>query len=167
MACKKKFWKIERIMAMLFAVFMVSFLSFVALALMEFVDMNEYEEANVVKIIDTTVVLGNNCTAIVARTSQERARSIELGLEKRIEIRPNTHDLLADTMESFNITLEYVTMDRFEDSIYYATLHMKKGNERLKLDSKPSDAISIALRTESPIYIKKGLLEEYGQNICK
>jgi len=167
MARRNKFWKIERITALLFAIFLVSFLSFAALALMVFVDTNEYEEANVVKVIDTTVVLGNNCTAIVAQTSQERARSIELGLEKRIEIRPNTHDLMADTLESFNITLEHVTMDRFEDGIYYATLHMKKGNERLRLDSKPSDAIAIALRTESPIYIKKGLLEEYGQNICK
>lgn len=163
----KTFWKIERIMIVLAVVFVVAFLSFLVLAVMEYVDMNEYTEVDVVKVIDTTVVLGNNCTAIVAQTSPERAASIQLGLNKKIEVRPNTHDLFADVLKNFNITLESVTMDRFEDGIYYATLHMKRENEKLRLDSKPSDAIAIALRMGSPVYIKRTLLKERGQNICK
>ncbi|UCG95776.1 MAG: bifunctional nuclease family protein [archaeon] len=163
----KTFWKIERVVIILAAVFLVSFLSFAALALMEYMDMNDYVEADIVRVIDTTVVLGNNCTAIVAQTSEERARSIELGLKDEIEIRPNTHDIFADALKSFNVTLESVTVDSFRDGIYYATIHLKRDNQRLRLDSKPSDAIALSLRTDSPLYIKKELLRSQGQNICK
>ncbi|MCK4635030.1 MAG: bifunctional nuclease family protein [Candidatus Aenigmarchaeota archaeon] len=166
-AKNKIFWKIERIIIILAAVVLVSFLSFAVLAIMEYINMNEYVEADVIKIIDTTVVLGNNCTAIIAQTSPERAASIQLGLDKKINVRPNTHDIFTDVLKNFNITLESVTMDRFEEDIYYATLHLKRGNEKLKLDSKPSDAVAIALRMESPVYIKKDLLKKHGQSICK
>ncbi len=166
-AKKKTFLKIEGIMIILAAIVLVSFLSFAVLAIMEYINMNEYVEADVIKIIDTTVVLGSNCTAIVAQTSTERANSIQLGLDKKINVRPNTHDIFTDVLKNFNITLESVTMDRFEEDIYYATLHLKRGDEKLNLDSKPSDAVAIALRMESPVYIKKDLLKKQGQNICK
>jgi bifunctional DNase/RNase len=164
---RKTFKSVEAVTVILAAVFVISFFSFVALALMEYIDMNEYLEADVISIINTNVILGNNCTAIIAQTSQERARSIELGLEDKIEIRPNTHDLFTDVLRNFNITLEFVTLDDFEDGIYYATIHLKRGNEKLRLDSKPSDAIAIALRAESPVYVKKVILQNQGQNICK
>jgi len=145
------------------AILIFSLLSF---ALREYIDRSEYVEADVVRVVGTTVILGHNCTAIVAQTSEERARSIELGLKKKIEVRPNTHDIFVDVIKYYNITLESVTLDRFENNIYYATLHLSKNNLKLNLDSKPSDAIAIALRAKSPIYINKTLLRLHGKNIC-
>lgn len=133
----------------------------------EYIKTGDYVKVNVIKVTGNTVVVGNNCTAIVAETSPERARSIQLGLEKKIEIRPNTHDIFAEVLKSFNITLEKVTIDDFSNDIYYANLYLKRNDKVLKIDLKPSDGIALALRTKSPIYIKKSLLEKVGQNICE
>jgi len=147
--------------------FFILIVSFFVMASFEYFTTEDYVEANVIRVIDNTVIIGNNCTAIVAQTSPERAHSIELGLEGKIEIRPNTHDVFVDVLKNFNITVDSVTLDKYQDKIYYATMNLRKGDEVLKIDLKPSDGIAIALRTKSPIYIKKDLLEKMGQNICK
>ncbi len=164
---KNALWKMENMGIIVAVIFLVVFFSLAVMAIVDYVNMAEYVEADVIRVVDTTVVLGNNCTAIVAETSQERAASIQLGIDKKIEVRPNTHDIFADVMENFNITLESVTVDRFEDGVYYATLHLSRGNDNLKLDCKPSDAIAIALRVGSPVYISKTVLQNQGQDICK
>jgi len=141
--------------------------SFLASAVFEYFNQEGYVKADIIQMVGDTVVIGNNCTAIVAQTSPERAHSIELGLEGKIEIRPNTHDVFVDVLKNFNITVDSVTLDKYEDNIYYATMNLRRGDEVLKIDLKPSDGIAIAIRTNSPIYIKKKLLEDMGQNICK
>lgn len=129
-------------------------------------DMTRYVPANVIRVIGNTLIIGNNCTAIIAETSPERALSIENGMKGIIDIRPNTHDTFVATLRSFNITLESVTMDRFDGSNYYSDLNLKTDGKMLKLDARPSDAIAIAVRTNSTVYINKTMLQEEGQNIC-
>lgn len=140
--------------------------SFISIALVNLINFEDYLVADVLEVSGNTVMLGNNCTAIISETSSERAHSIEIGIKGIIEDRPNTHDIFAQTLKSFNITLDYVTLDNFENGIYYANLYLKSGNKVLKLDVKPSDAIALALRTNSTIYINKTLLQEVGKNIC-
>jgi bifunctional DNase/RNase len=140
--------------------------SFLSIALMDLINFEDYLIANVLEVSENTIILGNNCTAIVAETSSERAHSIEIGMKGIIEQRPNTHDIFAETLKSFNITLEQVTIDNFENGIYYANLHLVSGNKFLELDVKPSDGIALALRMNSTIYINKTLLQEIGKNIC-
>lgn len=143
-------------------------ISFLSAAFLETFHEKNYIKVNVLRIVQgDRVVFGNNCTAIVARTSPERAKSIQLGLKDEIEIRPMTHDLFSSVLDSFNITLSEVRITKLEEGIYYSTMRFKEGNKVLKLDAKPSDAIAVALRTDSPIYVNKNLLEEEGQNICK
>ena len=141
-------------------------LSITSLAIINLIETSQYVEANVLRVDGTVITIGNDCTAIVAETSPERAYSIELGIKGVIEQRPNTHDIFAQTLKSFNITLDHVTIDNFENGIYYANLHLISGNKVLKLDSKPSDAIALALRTNSTIYINRTMLQEIGKNIC-
>jgi bifunctional DNase/RNase len=141
-------------------------LSITSLAIINLIETSEYVEANVLRVDGTVITIGNNCTAIVAETSPERAYSIELGIKGVIEQRPNTHDIFAQTLKSFNITLDHVTIDNFENGIYYANLHLISENKVLKLDSKPSDSIALALRTNSTIYINRTMLQEIGKNIC-
>lgn len=141
--------------------------SFISIALINLINFEDYLIANVLQVSENTVIiLGNNCTAIVAETSPERAYSIEIGIKGIIEQRPNTHDIFAETLKSFNITLEHVTLDNFENGVYYANLHLRSGNKFLKLDVKPSDGIALALRMNSTIYINRTLLQEIGKNIC-
>jgi len=140
--------------------------SFMSIALINLINFEDYLIANVLEVSGSTIVLGNNCTAIIAQTSPERAHSIEIGIKGIIEQRPNTHDIFAQALKSFNITLEQVTLDNFEEGIYYANLHFKSGNKFLELDVKPSDGIALALRMNSSIYINRTLLEDIGKDIC-
>ena len=140
--------------------------SVVSLAVIELIDSSEYYTANVLEVDGTVVTIGHGCIGIVAETSPERAYSIELGMQGVIEERPNTHDIFAETLKSFNITLDHVSIDGFEDGVYYANLMLMSDEKILKLDAKPSDAIALALRTNSTIYINKTLLQEIGVNIC-
>ena len=129
-------------------------------------DTSKYVEVDVIDVVDSTIIIGNGCTAIVADTSPERAYSIALGLESRIDMRPNTHDIFAQTLKTFNISLNSVTIDTYNGDFYTASMIMYTPDKMFKLDSKPSDAIAVALRTSSPIYINKTLLSETGDNIC-
>ena len=142
-------------------------LSFISLAVISsFVDTTKYVVANVLSVEGTTIIVGNNCTAIVAQTSPERANSIELGIRGIIEVRPNTHDTFATTLQFFNISLDSVNIEKFDGNYYYADLLLRAGDRILKLDTKPSDGIALALRMNSTIYINKTLLSEIGENIC-
>jgi bifunctional DNase/RNase len=141
-------------------------LSLAAVAVIDSFDTTGYVEADLLEVSGSTIILGNGCQAIVAETSPERAYSIELGIEGIIDERPNTHDIFAETLRSFNITLDYVTLDRYEDGVYYANLFLKTEDKVLKLDSKPSDAIALALRTNSTIYINETLLNDIGETVC-
>jgi bifunctional DNase/RNase len=142
-------------------------LSFAAIAILNVTNFEDYTIANVLQVSGQTVIIGNNCTAIIQDTSAERAQSIQDGINGIMEQRPNTHDIFAQTLKSFNITLDYVTIDNFVNGTYYSNLFLRSGNKILKLDAKPSDAIALALRTNSTIYINKTLLKEVGTNICQ
>jgi bifunctional DNase/RNase len=150
------------------AVFLILIiLSFVVIAVINMINLGDYVVANVLQVSGQTVIIGNNCTAIVQDTSAERAQSIQDGINGVMEQRPNTHDIFAQTLKSFNITLDYVTIDSFVNGTYYSNLFLRSGNKILKLDARPSDAIALALRTNSTIYINKTLLKEVGTNICQ
>jgi len=148
------------------ALIILILLSLVSLAIISIIDISKYVPANVLRVEDSTIIVGHNCTAIIAETSPERAHSIELGIKGIIERRPNTHDTFAAVLKSFNITLEAVNIENFDGRYYYADLLLRKGDKVLKLDTKPSDGIALALRMDSTIYINKTLLSEIGESIC-
>lgn len=152
-------------------VHLITFLALIIISIMGYAIINivneeEYVIADVLQISGTTIIIGNNCTAIVAETSPERAYSIELGKQGVIEERPTTHDVFAEVLKAYNITLDHVQIESFDDKYYYAYLFLISGDKILRLDSKPSDGIALALRTGSDIYIKKDLLNQVGRNIC-
>jgi len=156
--------KLNKIPAITFIVLVL--LSILVFAAINMIDQSNYVEANVLKVSDTTIIIGNNCTAIVAETTPERSESIQLGMKGIIQDRPNTHDTFVEVLKSFNITLEAVHIDNFDGKYYYANLLLKSGDKTLKLDTRPSDAIAIALRANATIYLNKTLLKEIGKNIC-
>ena len=129
-------------------------------------ESEKYVKVDVLKVIDNTIIIGHGCKAIIADTSPERARNILLGMHGIIPERPTTHDTIVQILKSFNITLEKVVLERFDGNYYYAFGFFRNNGKLLKLDMMPSDGIAIAVRTGSPMYINKKLLEEMGKNIC-
>jgi bifunctional DNase/RNase len=161
MAKRKKQSKMPLIVFIVLVLF-----SFTAVALMNFINFEDYVVANVLQVSGSTVIIGNNCTAIVSDTSPERAQAIDDGIKGVMQQRPNAYDIFAETLKSFNISLDYVTLDNFVNGTYYSNLYLRSKDKVLKLDSKPSDAIALALRTNSTIYLNKTLLNEVGEKIC-
>jgi len=73
--------------------------------------------------------------------------------------RPMTHDLLRSLINDLGAVVEWVEVTELKDNTYYALIYLRVNDRQLTLDSRPSDAISLALRTKSPIYVAKKVLE--------
>jgi uncharacterized protein len=87
------------------------------------------------------------------------ATAIATELEGIKMARPMTHDLLRNVIEELQATVERVEITDLRDNTYYAVIAVRIAGEERQIDSRPSDAISLALRTESPIYVAKAVLE--------
>lgn len=91
------------------------------------------------------------------------AQAIAIKMEGIIPPRPMTHDLFTSLCHAFHLELREVFIHKFEDGIFSSDLYFidAEGNEVI-IDARTSDAIAIAMRTQSPIYTTPEILEETG-----
>ena len=74
--------------------------------------------------------------------------------------RPMTHDLLRNLLADLGATVESAEITELRENTYFARIRVKtRDGKALEMDSRPSDAIALALRTKSPIYVSKKVLE--------
>lgn len=97
---------------------------------------------------------------IIVGTSE--AQSIAIALEHITPPRPLTHDLFATFGQAFGITLREVFIYKFEDGVFYSELLFDDGKNQIRLDSRTSDAIAIALRIKCDIYTTEAIVRECG-----
>lgn len=97
---------------------------------------------------------------IIVGTSE--AQSIAIALERIVPPRPLTHDLFTTFSRAFGITLHEVFIYKFEDGVFYSELLFEDGDRQVKLDSRTSDAIAIALRVKCNIYTTEAIVRECG-----
>jgi uncharacterized protein len=76
--------------------------------------------------------------------------------------RPLTHDLMKDVLSALEIEVERVVITELQAQTYYAELHLLHGDERTVVSSRPSDAVAVAVRTESPLFVSDDLMEAEG-----
>jgi bifunctional DNase/RNase len=88
------------------------------------------------------------------------ASAIQLGLESVTSPRPRTHDLLASMVRTLGSEVVKVVVADLRDQTFYAVIHVRRGNEELEIDARPSDAIALALRTGSPVFVAPSVLEK-------
>ena len=82
------------------------------------------------------------------------ANAIALEIEKISPPRPMTHDLLRNLIKELGVEVERVVVTRLQDNTFFAEIEMRNSEGALmRLDSRPSDAIALALRTDCPIYV--------------
>jgi bifunctional DNase/RNase len=92
------------------------------------------------------------------------AASMATELEGIRSPRPMTHDLLRNLLGDLGATVEAVEITELRENTYYARIEVKtREGAAVQIDSRPSDAISIALRTKSPIYVAKTVLESSSE----
>ena len=88
------------------------------------------------------------------------ANAIQLALHEVELSRPMTHDLMKGMLETFNLKVTKVVVDNLVNNTFYATIYVvtPMGEER-QIDSRPSDAIALALRMNAPIFVAKDVVE--------
>lgn len=88
------------------------------------------------------------------------SQAIMLAQERQTTLRPMTHPLMLNLMETFGLTLTQVAIERFDEGIFYANLYVSDGFNEKVIDSRASDAVTLALIAERPILIADSVLEE-------
>ncbi len=87
------------------------------------------------------------------------AQAIALVLQGEAPPRPMTHDLLKTVCENLNGKMEKIVITDIKDSTFYAEIYLQQNSETIVLDSRPSDAIALALRFGAPIYMATKMVE--------
>ena len=88
------------------------------------------------------------------------ATSIDRRVKKMPSPRPLTHDLVANVIDSMGGELRDVYISELRDHTYYAKLRIRQNGELIEVDSRPSDAIALAVTASVPIYVAEDVLEE-------
>lgn len=103
-----------------------------------------------------TEVNGNRRLPIIIGAIE--AQAIVIFLEQMNPPRPLTHDLFYQSLERFEVKLEEVLIYRLEDGIYYSKIVYRRDQQVEEVESRTSDAIALALRFSSPIYIDQEIM---------
>ena len=91
------------------------------------------------------------------------AEAISRGLEDVVTLRPMTHDLMKQILDTFQVTLNRVVIHDLKENTFYANLYLNVDGEELIVDSRPSDAIALAVRVKAPIFVSESVIEATKQ----
>jgi len=91
---------------------------------------------------------------------EAEAQAIIMAIEQRQARRPLTHQLLNNIMDEYMLVLKQVTIDRFEEGIFFSTLYLSDGFSDKRIDSRTSDAVVLALMQGCPIFMAQSVLNE-------
>ncbi|HRK30725.1 MAG TPA: bifunctional nuclease family protein [Tepidisphaeraceae bacterium] len=98
------------------------------------------------------IVIGNN-----------EALAINRRLNGLRSPRPLTHDLLAEVIEQMGGTVQSIEITSLEQHTFYAFIHIRRADDTISIDSRPSDAIALGIATTVPIYVAEKVLDEVCQ----
>src|SRR5512139_3842647 len=90
------------------------------------------------------------------------AAAILMKLQNAELPRPMTHDLLANVIDQLSASVKGVLVTELRDNTFYAVLKLDSGGQEIHVDSRPSDAIALAVRTDAPIFASAVLLDANG-----
>ena len=95
------------------------------------------------------------------------ANAIALEIEKIAPPRPMTHDLLRNLIIELGMKVERVVVTSLRDNTFYAVIELTSGNgDPMRLDSRPSDAIALALRADCPIFVDLEVIQASRKSIA-
>ncbi len=88
------------------------------------------------------------------------ANAIALEIEKVTTPRPMTHDLLKNLLGELDARVDRIVINELRENTFFARIHLTRGDSTLSVDSRPSDAIALALRSQADIYVEEEVLEK-------
>ena len=87
------------------------------------------------------------------------ANAIAQQIENVAPPRPMTHDLLRNVIHDLNATVEKIVVCDLQENTFYAMIHLTLNGDTVAIDARPSDAIALALRTRSPIFVEDSVID--------
>src|SRR5262245_12148665 len=87
------------------------------------------------------------------------ANAIALQIENVTTPRPMTHDLLRNIIDDLRGTVERIVVTDLKENTFYAVIYLRVGGDVVAVDSRPSDAIALALRAKAPIFVEDSVIE--------
>lgn len=87
------------------------------------------------------------------------ANAIALQIENITTPRPMTHDLMKNLLGDLNASVEKIVVNDLRENTFYAMIYLNRAGEMVAVDSRPSDAIALALRAKAPIYVEESVVE--------
>ena len=87
------------------------------------------------------------------------ANAIALEIEKHPTPRPMTHDLIRNLLFGLDVGVKKVVVSELKEDTFYAVIWLERNGELISVDSRPSDALAIALRLDCPIYVAENVLK--------
>ncbi len=73
-----------------------------------------------------------------------------------------THDLIHDMLEELDVVVERIVITELRSSTYFAEVHLRRDGSRSTVSSRPSDAVAVAVRTKSPLFVSDELMDSEG-----
>jgi bifunctional DNase/RNase len=98
---------------------------------------------------------------------QFEANGIAIALQGVTPPRPLTHDLFLNVLGDLRASLKRIVVTDLRDDVFYAQLHLETSGTRLTIDSRPSDAIALALRARVPILVEDRVFEKADRILPK
>ena len=86
------------------------------------------------------------------------ANAIALEIERIDTPRPLTHDLIKNILLQLDANVDKIVVTDLQENTFYAVIHLRMNGDRITIDSRPSDAIALALRTDAPIYVTEEVI---------
>ncbi len=105
----------------------------------------------------------NGSTVLPIWVGVYEANAIALEIEKVSTPRPMTHDLIKSLLLGLNTALQKVVVSELKDDTFYAVIWLDRDGESISVDSRPSDALALALRLDCPIYVEETVLKSSKQ----
>ena len=93
---------------------------------------------------------------------QTEADAIAMKLQGIEPARPLTHDLLRNLVRDLGAKVNYILVNDLHDDTFFAKINLSIDNRNLEIDSRPSDAIALAVRVEVPIFAAEGVVDKAG-----
>ena len=87
------------------------------------------------------------------------ANAIALEMEKVQTPRPMTHDLIKNVLTGLSVTVKKIVVTELKDDTFYALIWLERNGSTITIDSRPSDALALALRTDAPIFVDEEVLK--------
>jgi len=87
------------------------------------------------------------------------ANAIALQIENVSTPRPMTHDLLRNILSEIEADVQRIVVSELKENTFYAMIYLDRGGQTMAVDARPSDAIALALRTKSPIFVEEAVVE--------